>query len=318
MNIKTLSQVFVGGTCALLLVFVVVKGQMIDKRLEQIARPSRLFSLKYIESSMDSRADWEVRLSPDHDRFFYVVSQQALRWMGKGQHSYIFNTTDGKYVVKFIRLCNLLPPQPTGFFSRIVAKSEKNRKKANKFEDTFMSARLAFDELQDETGVIYVHLNRTKAKIHGLKLIDSYGQSQRVVGDDTCFVVQQKATPLIPCLTHLMDTGRIEEAKARVDQVFDLLLSLARKGFVDGEDNLISNNNIGLTETRAIYMDTWHFFRVKNLDVKERMRYETQLRLVPLERWLKACYPELASYYGEKKQQVMAAFSAEKESGAVS
>ncbi len=302
MNIKTFSQVLFGGIFTLMLVFLIVKGQMIDKRLEQIARPSRLFNLKYIESSMDSRADWEVRLSPDHDRFFYVVSQQALRWMGKGQHSYIFCTTDEKYVVKFIHLNNFQPVQKKGWLDRLWTKSAPRRKKMNKFEDIFMSSRVCFDELQEETGVIYVHLNRTKAKIHGLKLIDSYGQSQRVCGDDTCFVVQKKATPLILCLTELMDAGKVDEAKARVDQVFELLLSLARKGFVDGDDNLISNNNIGCTEDRAIYMDTWHFFRAKNLDVKERMRYETHLRLMPLERWLKASYPELWSHYIQKKE----------------
>ncbi len=311
MNSKTLSLVIVGGACALMLVFLVVKGQMIDKKLEQLARPSRLFNLKYIESNMDSRGDWEVRLSPDHDRFFYVVSQQALCWIGKGENSYIFGTTDGKYVVKFIHLASM-PSQLHGFFAKLFVKNEKRRLRVNKFEDLFMSSRVSFDELQSETGVIYVHLNRTKAKIHGLKLIDSYGQSQRVCGDDTCFVMQKKALPLIPLLTDLMDEGQIDEAKVRVDQVFDLLLSLARKGFVDGDDGLISNNNIGFTDDRAIYLDTWHFFRAKNLDVKERMRYETQLRLAPLERWLKATYPELGAYYIQKRDQVMASLTAER------
>ncbi len=311
MNSKTLSLVIVGGACALMLVFLVVKGQMIDKKLEQLARPSRLFNLKYIESNMDSRGDWEVRLSPDHDRFFYVVSQQALCWIGKGENSYIFGTADGKYVVKFIHLASM-PSQLHGFFAKLFVKNEKRRLRVNKFEDLFMSSRVSFDELQSETGVIYVHLNRTKAKIHGLKLIDSYGQSQRVCGDDTCFVMQKKALPLIPLLTDLMDEGQIDEAKVRVDQVFDLLLSLARKGFVDGDDGLISNNNIGFTDDRAIYLDTWHFFRAKNLDVKERMRYETQLRLAPLERWLKATYPELGAYYIQKRDQVMASLTAER------
>jgi hypothetical protein len=284
---------------------------MIDKRLEQIARPSRLFNLKYIESSMDPRGDWEVRLSPDHDRFFYVVSQQSLHWIGKGANSYIFATSDEKYVVKFIHVGNM-PSQSRGLFNKLFSSHKQQRKKVNQFEDLFMSSRICFDELPEETGVIYAHLNRTKAKIHGLKLIDSYGQSQRVCGDDTCFVVQQKASPMIPVLTGLMEKGDIEQAKIRIDQLFDLLVALARKGFVDGDDALISNNNIGFTDSRAIYLDTWHFFRAKNLDVLERMRYETQIRLVPLEHWLNESYPELGAYYIQKRDQVLAALAGEK------
>lgn len=312
MKIKTLSQVTLGGVCALMLIFLVVKGQMIDKKLEQIARPSRLFNLKYIESNMESRGDWEVRISPDHDRFFYIVAQQSLYWIGKGENSYIFVTGDDKYVVKFIHVGIMQKYRPHGFFNKLFANKKKCSKKSNRFEDIFMSSRICFDELQRESGVIYAHLNRTKAKIHGLKLIDSYGQSQRACGDDTCFVVQQRATPLIPLLTNLMENGNLDEAKTRVDQVFDLLVSLAQKGFVDADDGLISNNNIGFTDDRAIYLDTWHFFRAKNLDVLERMRYETQIRLVPLERWLHVNYPELGAYYVQKKDQVLAALLAEK------
>jgi hypothetical protein len=61
--------------------------------------------------------------------------------------------------------------------------------------------------------------------------------------------------------------------------VIDLLVSLARKGFADGDDALIRNNNIGLQKTQAVYIDTGHIFRAQNLDVLERMRYEFQVRL---------------------------------------
>jgi hypothetical protein len=312
MNVKSTLRVGFWVVCTLMLIFLVVKEEMIAKRLEQISRPSRLFNLKYIESTMDARGDWEVHLSADHDRFFYVVAQQTLLWLGKGENSYIFSTNDEKYVVKFIHVGGLQSSPRHGFFNKIFSRPVKHHKKLNRFEDQFISSRVCFDDLQEETGVIYAHLNRTKAKIHGLKLVDSYGQAQRVCGDDTCFVVQEKARLLIPLLTELMDKRNLDDAKLRIDQMFDLLLSLARKGFIDGDDGLISNNNIGFTDTKAIYLDTWHFFRAKNLDVLERMRYETLLRLVPLEHWLNASYPELGAYYIQKRDLVLASLAAEK------
>ena len=58
-----------------------------------------------------------------------------------------------------------------------------------------------------------------------------------------------------------MDKGAAEEAHRRIDQIFDLLMGLARKGFVDGDDRVLSNNNIGFTDDRAIYVTRSIFSR---------------------------------------------------------
>jgi hypothetical protein len=305
-----------GVVCAALLVFLVVNGTIIDRKLEQIARPSRLFNLQLIESQLPARPEWEAKLSPDHDRFFYVVSQQALSWVGRGANAFVFATGDGKYVVKFLPAGKMPAAESRGLFQKLFGGKPKSRKALQKLDEACVSSRICFDELRDETGLVYVHLNRTKAQIHGLKLADSFGQSQRVCGDDTCFVAQKKAQLLIPTLTHLMDRGDIEGAQSRIDQVFALLTALARKGYVDGDENLIANNNIGFLEDRAIYLDTFHFFRVKHLDILERMRYECQQRLLPLEKWIAATYPELSAYYSQKRSDTLMLLASEKKAAA--
>lgn len=311
-EMKTFWKVSLYGLFCTMLLFVVVKSHVIDRKLEQIARPSRLFNLQMIESQLLHREDWGVAISPDHDRFFYVVSQQALHWMGKGSVSCLFGTADKKYVVKFIQVSNLQAPVSRGLFGKLFGRKSKKSKKAGQLDDVCASVRASFNELKEETGIVYVHLNRTKATIHGLKLIDSYGQSQRVCGDDTCFVVQEHATPMITTLAKLMEKGDLDQAKTRVDQIFSLLLSLAKKGYIDGEDGLVQNNNIGYTKDRAIYLDAFHFFHAKKLNIMERMRYECQLRLLPLERWLMGTYPELGSYYLQKRDEVLGSAALEK------
>ena len=308
---KTLWKVLACTGFFLALVFVIVKTQIVGGKLEQIARPSHLFCLQFIQSDLPQRSDWEARLSEDHDRFFYVVSQQALRWIGKGSVSFIFSTSDNKYVVKFMNMSQFKTPGNHGLINKVFSERNKKPHQNARMEDIFQSARVCFDELQEETGVVYVHLNRTKEKIHGLKLIDSYAQSQRVCGDDTCFIMQRQAKPVLKVLTDLMDKGETELACKRVDQIFDLLISLARKGYVDGDDRLIPNNNIGFTEDRAIYIDTFHFFPAQQLDLMQRIQYECQQRLLPLERWLKLNYPELAAYYVQKRNEVLAEVTAE-------
>ena len=93
------------GIC--LLVFITVKTIELDKKVSQIARPSKLFTPGCIISDFPHNAKWEVKISPSHDRFFYMVSQQPLYWLGKGMQVVVFETADQKYAVKFFQLAHL-------------------------------------------------------------------------------------------------------------------------------------------------------------------------------------------------------------------
>lgn len=286
-----------------------IKVGQLDEKASELARPARLFNPKMIESKFAPRKEWDVRISKDHDAFFYVVSQQTFNWLGRGMQVVVFETQDGRYVVKFFQLSRIKEEPSRGFFKDLFS-SESNAKRQERRdhrEELFSSSKMCFEELQDETGIVYVHLNRTKDKIHGMKLVDRYGQSHRIRGDDTCFVVQRKAKPVIPTFVSLMEKGDVAGAKARLEQIFDLLLALAHKGYVDGDDALIRNNNIGFSSDRAIYIDTGHIFHAQNLDAYERMQYEFKVRLDPLEHWLNVMYPELGAYYQERREAILAA-----------
>ncbi len=300
--------------CTLMLIYVTVQLFRIDDKMSQIARPARLFNPKLIESHFPPRKEWEVKVSSDRERFFSTVCQQTLTWLGRGMQAVVFETQDEKYVVKFFQLGRLRENLDRGFVQNLFSQEtkEKRQERLAHREEIFSSSKMCFEELQDETGIVYVHLNRTKDKVQGIKLVDKYGQSHRIRGDDSSFVVQKKAKYLIPTINKLMEHGKVEETQARVNQVFELLISLARKGFADGDDALIRNNNIGLAEDRAIYIDTGHLFRAPNLDVAERMRYEFQVRLDPLEKWLNIAYPEIGAYYRERRNEILAALDAEK------
>jgi hypothetical protein len=102
-----------------------------------------------------------------------------------------------------------------------------------------------------------------------------------------------------------MKKGEVELAKVRVNQIFDLLLTLARKGIVDSDYALIRNNNIGFSKDRAIYIDTGHLAKHTNLNVKKQMDHEFKKRLRPLHDWLAINYPELAKFYEKRQQEIM-------------
>jgi hypothetical protein len=300
--------------CALMMAILALKLSRIDTKVDELARPARLFTPKLIEAKFAPRKEWDVNVSKDHDAFFYVVSQQTFNWLGRGMQVVVFESQDGRYVVKFFQLGRLKEPESRGFLKNIFSSEPESKRQERRThrEELFTSSKMCFEELQEETGIVYVHLNKTKDKIHGMKLVDKYGQSHRIRGDDTCFIVQKKVKFVIPTFVSLMEKGEVEKAKQRIVQVFDLLLSLARKGFVDGDDALVRNNNIGLATDRAIYIDTGHICRVQNLDVYERMLYEFRVRLDPLEHWLNVMYPDLGAYYAERREAMLDQLKQEK------
>lgn len=290
-----------------MLAYVAITMTRLEQTMVHVARPSRLFNPKLIESHFPTRKEWDVKTTSQQERFFYTISHQTLRWLGRGMQAVVFETQDEKYVVKFFQLGRLREDTDRSPIKNLLSgeSKEKRQERITHREEIFSSSKMCFEDLQEETGIVYVHLNRTKDRVRTIRLVDRYGESHRIRGDDTSFLVQKKARYLIPTITALMERGQVDHAKARIDQVFALLLSLAKKGYADGDDALIRNNNIGFSEDRAIYIDTGHLFRAHNLDVLERMNYEFQVRLDPLEKWLHVAYPELAAHYKTSKAQLL-------------
>jgi hypothetical protein len=251
----------------------------LDKKVDHISRPVHLFSPHQIESLNLSKTDFPDTMPHDLNKFCYIFCQQPLFWLAKGEHSFVFVTKNGAHVVKFLPL----------------------RQRPKVLQQMALSSQLAYDLLRAETGLVYLHLNRTARIARGICLTDFYGQQHRICGDNTRFVVQLKASPLFPTLFELIKNGKIEEAKARIDQVIDLLQTIAEKKISDGGEVSSLNDVIGFTPERAIFVDTWEFFKAPYIDVKARMQYELGVRLNPLKKWLDIVSPELAEYYRCKR-----------------
>lgn len=257
----------------------------IEQKIDHVSIPAKLFKPHDIESPNLSKFAFPDTMSHDLNKFCYIFSQQSLYWLHKGENCYVFETKDGSRVVKFLPL----------------------KMKQKLLRQVVLSSQLAFDLLAQETGLEFLHLNRTNRVTRGMSLTDFYGQQHRIYGDNTRFVVQKKASLLFPTLHALIQKGEIEQAKKRIDQVVDLLEALAIKKVSDGGDEYSLNDVIGFTADRAIYMDTWKFFKAPFLDVKSRMSYEFRVRLSPLKKWLDIMSPELAEYFRVKRDTYLQA-----------
>ncbi|MBS0655178.1 MAG: hypothetical protein JSR46_05335 [Verrucomicrobia bacterium] len=291
-----------------LIIFIGLKVNHIDKRLSDISRPASKFSYEQIKNQFPHNPEWDITYPPDIEQFINMITQQPFYFLGKGYQAVAFGSQDGEYALKFFYQDRFkkVPfwnnPLDYMFNQGFRDKMEERQKHRR---EIFTSSKMAYLEYPEESGMLYVHLNKTDGEIKRMKLYDNSGMMHSFKGDGTSFVVQRKAEYIQPVIKSLMKKGEVEEAKARIDQIFDLLLGMAKKGFLDSDMALIRNNNIGFVKTRAIYIDIGHITKRSNVDLEKRMNFEFNRRLMPLYGWLKYAYPELADYYNTRKVEIL-------------
>jgi hypothetical protein len=307
MKVPSIKNIFRALTLVSLL-FILVKVNQIHHQLNvNITKHPKKFSLNQITNQFPNNPEWDVKCQPDLINYVNILSMQSFYWLGKGLQCCAFVSQDGQYVLKFFYQKRLTEKD---FFDSPVKYlfNARFREKLNatphEREEIFHSSKLAFEEFPEEAGIIYVHLNTTQGKLRGIRLYDPTGESHRVKPDITSFILQRKASYIVPTLSDLMDKGHIEIAKTRLNQIFDLLFSCAKKGFVDADNALVRNNNIGFTKDRCIYIDTGHISKKKSIDLYDHMKKEFDIRLLPLYDWLKISYPELAVYWDTRKAEI--------------
>lgn len=250
------------------------------------------FSMAKIRSHLSYHPEWEVEQIFDLDKAVH----QSYFYLDHGAQSYVFASSDGQYVLKFFRhhharhplekISFLLPPEQK---KRLLATVKKRREKREK---DFTSTVLAFNELREETGLLYLHLNKTNHLNHTLTFYDKIGIEHRVPLDEMEFVIQKRATPFYAQLEEWIENKEQEEAKQALKKITNLLRIRCEKGIGDKNPDL--KTNFGWLEDRPIQFDVGRF---RKLEEREESIQNELIRITDrLKKWLEEKDPALASY----------------------
>ncbi len=206
-----------------------------------------------VYSNQPNDPRWEIPLSPEQEKELLHILNQPFRYLARGAQCYVFASEDGKYVLKLLR-CHRLFPHPLTrwiaeqnfshipFLAPLQKKSQLTVDKLHhRFEETYGSYCTAYQDLREETSLLYLHLNRTAE--WGLKVpfYDKIGCLQMVEIGNLPFIVQRRAEPVLACLQRLTKEGKTEEAHRHIDSLFRFLLARCQKGIFDKDPNPISN-----------------------------------------------------------------------------
>jgi hypothetical protein len=251
------------------------------------------FSLHHIQS--DLPFEEEEELSAEEKTRLAALLSQRFHYFAKGAQCYVFLSEDGSTILKFfkhhhLRLPFLLSriPLPTPL-SRL--RAEKSAKKAGELQADFASYEIAQKQLKEETGLLFMHLHRSRSFKQLVTIVDKLHIAHQINLGEVEFLIQKKAELVYPVLSKLVSSGDLDGAKRRLDSLIHLLTAQRQKGVGDLDPNF--SKNFGFIGEEAIQIDIGRFTHAddggKLVQRAEDFRY-----------WLERLHPELATYFSHR------------------
>lgn len=266
------------------------------------------FAISNITSELSYDSRWNTR--PLNKAQWEEVEQalsQPYHYFSKGCQSYVFESEDHKYVLKFIKYQRFRNHFWVDWMGHLplVDKyiQEKNRKKRKKLENILMGWCIASDELKAETGVVYVHLNKTNDLLGTLLITDKMGIEHELHLDEMEFMVQRKAKMLTETINQMMANEDVEAVRQLLTKLVKTILWEFERGIADNDQALMQNT--GVLDGVPIHIDLGQFVRRRDVQNPQLMKQQLFNRTHLFHVWLKERYPEMGDYFGGMLVQII-------------
>lgn len=245
-------------------------------------RQTEGFRMQKIASDLSYREEWATPPPPEEVK---ALLAQPYRYLGSGGQCYAFASEDGTAVIKFFKHHHMKP----------LPFSIEKKKRQERLETIFGSFKIAYDRLKEETGMLYLQLNRREDFQKPLILIDPIGIHHSVDPNQMTFALQKRATLAFPTLQALIDSGKTEEAKTHLISLIDLIIKRTQAHVADFDP--IIKRNMGFIDGKAVEIDLGSFLNDDNLSNPIAQRRVLFFETLKMRSWLKKRAPDLLSFF---------------------
>lgn len=243
--------------------------------------------------------DAYVDVSEESKESISKILDQKFFYLRCGKQMTAFESEDHKYVIKFYnprtfikdswfsdwrklkRLCSMK------WISSAYIKRKQRLSKLSRRN------RLAFQDLREESGLLYIHLNDATMIPKTITVLDKEENSVALDLRKCPFVLQTKVELATKYFDRLLKEGKIDEVKVALANLADLFVSRASKGYSDHIQTL--HNNYGFIDGKPIQLD---FGRLEKFS--SAMPFDDVQRIFKqLDASISENYPELQTYTKE-------------------
>ncbi len=220
--------------------------------------------------------------------------EQPFTFMKKGQQCFAFLSKDGKYVLKLFRWEKLEPPSWTKWITTKKGEAliqERRRKK----DFDFTSYQIAYKELKEETGLLYLQLEPNPQINIPLEIYDNIGIKHSIQSGELTFILQKRVEDFAPYLTEKLLEGKTQDLYPFFQELAYLLQNRSNKLISDSDISL--EYNMGILEGKPVLFDIGNLSLKKEISSqKEFIEKEAKLVFATLQKQA----PELAFFLQEE------------------
>lgn len=266
------------------------------------------FMVSNITSDFPFQPQWEVRpLMESEQAELTKALEQPYFYLGKGCQSYVFASQDGEYVIKFFKYQRYRLQSWLAYFPPLPAivkyRQQKMEKKWNKLDGFVQSWKVAFENLKNETGLIYVHLNKTDQLQKSVILYDKIDQKHVVALDQMEFCIQRRAKMLCDTLLEYKEKGDLAKAQQLIHHLLTMILAEYARGLADNDHALMQNT--GVAHDRPVHIDVGQFVFNEKIKQPEIFHQELFTKTYKFKLWLRTHYPDLGAYLEQELHQII-------------
>lgn len=257
---------------------------------------------KIIQFDFPHHQEWETpSLTPIQEEQLNRILSQKFTFLGKGARILSFLSEDGLYVLKFFKYRYHYPHWAVRYLPSIFPFEGYRQRKMQKVSlSTVLNGyNVAYEHDPQNTGLVYIHLNLTSNQLPHVRLIDKKGDQTLVDLNQTRFVIQLKVHELMDLLNILLKENKIDLAKRRICQVFDLYHLHYQNGLYDLGVGILANN--GFIDEKPIHFDVSKMTFDERIYDPELQKERMMIMKKKISIWLHKNYP---SYHDEIMQAI--------------
>ncbi len=263
------------------------------------------FRLHKISFDLPLEEKWATTKKME-DQILSILNQDFY-YLNKGRQTFVFESSDHQYVIKFFRY-HLVKPRlwlhfPWGLKGAEAYRQRRIKNKRGQFEQWMDSYTLAYKHLQKTSGLVYIHLVKTDIFHKNLRVFDNLKRGYFIDLDTTGFLIQKKATLFSKKVKELIEKKEISSLKRLLHAYLLVLADRNHKGIKNKDHSWLKNYGcIGLDEVYEI--DSGRYSFVPPASTKEALFSHLLSYTTHFRNYLVETCPEIIPFFEKEADRV--------------